>query len=221
MFQDIKNSNNWETVEKVSKGWSSDSKYLIKTKDGKLLLLRISDAEQYNTKKKEYGIIEKYSKLGLPMSLPIDFGICNNGKNVYMLLTWVEGRDLEEILPDLTEKEQYQLGREAGKILRKIHSLEVDADDMPKDTKKTKKLLQLSLYEESQVRIDGDEAAINYVRENIDLIWKQKPVYMHGDYHPGNLIYSNFAHKFSLCTLKIQYPAFIQLPKIYLSCFQF
>ena len=154
-------------------------------------MLRISDVEQYNVKKKEYEIIAKYSKLGFSMSLPIDFGICNNGKNVYMLLTWIEGKDLEEVLSDLTENEQYQLGREAGKILKKIHSIEVDVDDIPKDTKKTKKLLQLSRYEESQVRIDGDEIAINYVKENIDLIWKQKAVYMHGDYHPGNLIYTN------------------------------
>ena len=29
MFEDIKNSSNWETIEKVSRGWSSDSKYLI------------------------------------------------------------------------------------------------------------------------------------------------------------------------------------------------
>lgn len=191
MFEDIKNSSNWKTVEKISKGWSGDSKYLIKTKEEKFLLLRISDAEQYNVKKKEYEMIAKYSKLGFPMSLPVDFGICNNGKNVYMLLTWVEGKDLEEILSGLTESEQYRLGREAGEILKKIHSLEVEADDIPKDTKKAKKLLQLSRYEESQVRIEGDEIAINYVKENIDLIWKQKPVYMHGDYHPGNLIYTN------------------------------
>lgn len=190
MFEDIKNSSNWVTIEKVRKGWSNDRKYKIKTKEGKSLLLRISDAELYEVKKKEYEIIEKYAKLGFPMSLPIDFGICNNGKNVYMLLTWVEGKDLEEVLPDLSEKEQYQLGREAGKILKKIHSIEVNVNDIPKDTKKAKKLLQLSRYEDSQVRIDGDEIAINYVKENIDLIWKEKPVYMHGDYHPGNLIYT-------------------------------
>ena len=191
MFEDIKNSSNWETVEKISKGWSSDSKYLIKTKEEKLLLLRISDAEQYNEKKKEYEIISKYSTLGFPMSLPIDFGVCNNGKNVYMLLTWVEGKDLEEVLPDLTETEQYRLGRAAGEILKKIHSIEVDAADMPKCTNKEKKLLKLSHYEESQLRIDGDESVINYVKDNIDIIWKEKPVYMHGDYHPGNLIYTN------------------------------
>lgn len=190
MFEDIKDSSNWESIEKVSKGWSTDSKYLIKTKDGMLLLLRISDVEKYDEKKKEYEIVEKYAKLGFLMSLPIDFGICNNGKNVYMLLTWIEGKDLEEVLPDLTESEQYSLGREAGKILKKIHSIEVAEGDIPKETKKPKKLLQLSRYEESRVRIDGDEIAINYVKDNIDLIWKQTPVYMHGDFHPGNLIYT-------------------------------
>lgn len=172
MFEDIKNSSDWQSVDKVSKGWSSDSKYFIKTKEGKMLLLRISDMEQYETKKKEYEIVEKYSKLGFLMSQPIDFGICNNGKNVYMLLTWIEGKDLEEVLSDLTEEQQYQLGRQAGKILKKIHSIDVDINDIPKDTKKSKKLQQLSRYEESHVRIDGDEIAIKYVKENIDLIWK-------------------------------------------------
>ena len=142
MFEDIKNSSDWQSVDKVSKGWSSDSKYFIKTKEGKMLLLRISDMEQYETKKKEYEIVEKYSKLGFLMSQPIDFGICNNGKNVYMLLTWIEGKDLEEVLSDLTEEQQYQLGRQAGKILKKIHSIDVDINDIPKDTKKSKKLQQ-------------------------------------------------------------------------------
>ena len=190
MFEDIRDSGNWETVEKVSKGWSSDRKYRIRTREGSLLLLRISDGQQYQEKKKEFEIIGKYAALGFPMSQPVDFGFCNNGENVYMLLTWVEGRDLEEVLSGLSEEKQYQLGREAGRILRKIHSIEVEPDDMPRDSKKAKKLLQLSRYETSQVRIDGDEIAIDYVKKHIDRIWKQKPVYMHGDFHPGNLIYT-------------------------------
>lgn len=27
------------------------------------------------------------------------------------------------------------------------------------------------------------------MKENIHKIWKEKPVYQHGDFHPGNLIY--------------------------------
>lgn len=190
MFEDIKNSSRWKSIEEISKGWSKDIKYYITTMDEQHLLLRISHIDQYEVKKKEYEIIKKYSLLGFPMSMPIDFGIYNNGKNVYMLLTWIEGNDLEDVLSGLPEGEQYQLGRKAGEILKRIHSIKIDSGDQPTETKKAKKLLQLSRYEESQDRIKGDDVAVKYVKDNIDRIWKEKPVYMHGDYHPGNLIYT-------------------------------
>ena len=186
----INGSSTWLSVEKITKGWSSDEKYKIETADGQTLLLRISDISAYDYKKKEYEIVEKYSKLGFAMSQPLDFGVCNEGKNCYMLLSFVEGKDLEEALPELSEKEQYLLGREAGKILKKIHSIHVDECDIPTQTKRERKLYQLSRYEDSPyLRVTDDEIAIDYVKNNIDLIWKENPVYQHGDFHPGNLIY--------------------------------
>ena len=122
MFKDIKGYENWKSIDNLSKGWSNDEKHVVQTATGEMLLLRLSDIEQYAAKKKEYEIITKYASLGFLMSQPIDFGVCNNGKNVYMLLTWIEGVDLEEALPTLPEGEQYKLGREAGKILKQIHS---------------------------------------------------------------------------------------------------
>lgn len=189
MIKDVDRIIDWLSCEKINKGWSSDDKYLITTKSGNKQLLRIADIAQYEDKKKEYEIITKYSKTGINMSIPIDFGMCNNNQNVYMLLSWIEGVDLEEVLPKMSADEQYKLGRMAGEILRKIHSIPVDEDDMPTETKKNKKLWQLSRYENSNVRIKDDEIAIKYVCDNIDKIWSEKPVYMHGDYHPGNLIY--------------------------------
>ena len=103
--------------------------------------------------------------------------------------TWVEGDDLEKVLPTLPKEEQYRLGREAGGILRRIHLLPLDAADVPEETKKERKLRQLERYEASDVRIPGDEGTIAFVRENIDAIWTQPPVYLHGDFHPGNLVY--------------------------------
>lgn len=116
MFENIRGYENWESIEKLSRGWSDDEKYVVKTTAGELFLLRLSGIEQYDAKKKEYEIIAKYATLGFLMSQPIDFGICNNGRNVYILLTWIEGVDLEAALPTLSESEQYKLGREAGKI---------------------------------------------------------------------------------------------------------
>lgn len=187
---DIKNSSSWLSCEKITKGWSSDEKYKIETQDGQALLLRISDISAYEYKKKEFEIVQKYSKLGFEMSQPLDFGICNGENSCYMLLTFVEGRDLEEALPTLSEKEQYLLGRKAGEILKRIHSIPLDECDIPTQTKRERKLYQLACYEESpHLRVENDENVIEFVKNNIDLIWKEVPVYQHGDFHPGNLIY--------------------------------
>jgi len=187
-FSDIPGFETWESVELLNKGWSTDKKYIVKTKAGEQLLLRIASAEEFEQKKKEYEIICKYEKLGFEMSKPVSFGMCNNKEQTYMLLTWVEGEDVETALPKLSKEEQYELGRSAGRILRQIHSIPVDADDVPEQTKKAKKLWQLERYEESAVRIANDETAVRYVKDNIDKLWQEKPVYQHGDFHPGNLI---------------------------------
>lgn len=76
MFLDIEASTDWESITPISKGWSSDKKYYIRAKSGEELLLRVSDIEQSDAKKKEYEIITKYSKLGFNMSMPKEFGIC-------------------------------------------------------------------------------------------------------------------------------------------------
>lgn len=189
MFLDIPGSEGWRSAEPVNKGWSSDRKYRVETGAGETLLLRLSDAEKLEAKRKEFAIIAKYATLGFAMSRPVDFGLCDGGKVVYMLLTWVEGHDLEAALPELSEAEQYRLGRAAGDILRRIHGLPLDAEDLPAATKRARKLAQLDRYEASRVRVPDDGAAIRFVRENIDRIWRQPPVYQHGDFHPGNLIY--------------------------------
>lgn len=112
------NSDKWVSVKKIYKGWSSESKYLIKDCNNEKYILRISDIADYAKKKHEYGIIKKFSTLDFEMSKPVDFGICNNGKNTYMVLSWVEGEDLEEALNEMSEKEQYEAGWRAGKILK-------------------------------------------------------------------------------------------------------
>ncbi len=190
MFQELqtKLQMQWSIIKQIHKGWSSDTKYYIETISGLKLLLRISDIAHYTAKEKEYAIISKYATLGFEMSQPISFGTCNNQQTVYMLLTWVAGEDLELALPHLSAKEQYDLGWQAGKILRSIHQLPIPPDEAPKETKMAKKLWQLQSYIDSSLRVDGDEPIIEFVQANMGKIWAKPPVYQHGDFHPGNLI---------------------------------
>lgn len=188
MFYEIKESGNWSKILKINKGWSDDIKYYIETEDHQKLLLKIASIDKYEEKKKEYDIICKYSKLGFEMSKPISFGKCNKQQNSFILLTWVEGEDLDLALAKLEKDEQYRLGIEAGTILRKIHNIKVPSDEIPKETKIPKKKLQIERYINSKVRISGDEIALNFIKDNIDKMWSLPPVYQHGDFHPGNLI---------------------------------
>lgn len=188
-WEDIIGSTSWLSISLIHKGWSKDRKYRILTKSGEQLLLRLSDITTYAHKKKEYEIIKKYATTGISMSKPVDFGVCNGRQNVYMLLTWVEGQDLEEVLPTLSEHTQYLLGRQAGTILRKIHSIPLAAADRPRQTKIEKKLMQLEKYIDSHVRVANDALAISYVKDNIHKLWLKPPVYLHGDFHPGNLVF--------------------------------
>lgn len=187
-LSDIPSYRTWVKTNKIDMGWSSDTKYYIEDCNGAKLLLRISDISLCNAKKNEFEIIKRFNTLYFPMSKAIEFGRCNNNKNVYMLLTWVEGTSLDSLLSLLTEKEQYELGIQAGIILKEVHSLEVDEADIPIQDKRGKKMLQLNRYENSAVRIGNDQTAIDFVKQNIDCINPLPPVYEHGDFHVGNLV---------------------------------
>lgn len=188
MFADISASNSWKSIEKVQKGWSSDEKYQIISADGSRLLLRVSDIASQDEKLHEFEIIGKFASLGFEMSMPLDFGVCCSGQKTYILLTWVDGRDLEITLPTLSKAEQYQLGRKAGEILRSIHTLPLEAKDLPQKTKLEKKLHQLNRYLDSGLRVENDQPALDFFYQNTGLVWKQPPTYLHGDFHPGNMI---------------------------------
>ena len=73
-FSDIPGFETWESVELLNKGWSTDKKYIVKTRIGETLLLRIASAEEFEQKKKEYEIICMYATLGFDMSKPLGFG---------------------------------------------------------------------------------------------------------------------------------------------------
>ncbi len=113
----IKNYDTFATIKKINKGWSKDEKYYVETDDGNRLLLRISDASMVDEKKHEAMMMNQFSRLGLPVAHVIDYGLCGNGSQVYVLMTWREGEDAADVLPTLPKKQQYELGVQSGEIL--------------------------------------------------------------------------------------------------------
>jgi aminoglycoside phosphotransferase (APT) family kinase protein len=191
-MKDIQGFETFIKIELVKKGWSADKKYYIETADNKRLLLRIADITEYDRKKFEYTMMECLAMLGVPMSLPVAFGVCNNGDSVYSLLTWCDGEDATIIIPTLTETKQHMLGLQSGEILRKIHSIpapETQEEWANRFNRKTD--LKIKKYRECGIHFEGDEAVIGYLEQNRSLLEGRPQCYQHGDYHVGNMILSH------------------------------
>jgi len=176
--------------ELIEKGWSEDKKYCVTDKDGKKYLLRISPAERFDSRMALFEMLERVAALDVPMCLPVEFGTCADG--AYSLHTWIDGEDLETVLPLMTEAEQYALGVKSGEILRKIHTIpapDTQEDWVVRFGRKTD--FKIQKYFECGVRFDGNEHILDYLEKNRLLLEKRPQCFQHGDYHAGNMMLEN------------------------------
>jgi aminoglycoside phosphotransferase (APT) family kinase protein len=188
-FKDIPGSKNWYTLDLIDKGWSNDKKYYVITNDNRQFLLRISDVSTFERKKEEYEMMKMLDSCDILMSRPIDFGVCNNGKSVFILLSWIEGNDAETVLPTLTTREQYDLGYSMGKALRKIHQIPASSHQEDWAEYFNKKVdRKISSYEACGIKIDKANKIIDYINDNRSLLENRAQTIQHGDFHIGNMI---------------------------------
>jgi len=183
------------TFEQLNKGWSADKKYIIETADGKKQLLRIANIKGHDRKKHEFEMMQRIAVLGIPMSQPIEFGVCADDGTVYQLLSWVEGEDAITALPLLSETEQYLLGIKSGEILRKIHSIPAPDNQVDWETRYNKKINnRITANQECADQgliVCGMEYMQSYVENNRHLLKGRPQCFQHGDYHVGNMLIEN------------------------------
>jgi len=192
----MKDFSRFVKIEPITKGWSSDKKYCVETADGQRMLLRITDISEYDRKKAMHEMMKRVAELGVPICTPIEFGTCDDNAlfqgGVYSLQSWIDGEDLEDVLPMLSEIEQYALGLQAGEIARKIHT--IPAPDTQEDwavhfNRKTDN--KIEKYRKCGIRFEGDDAVIRYIEQNRNLLDGRPQSFQHGDYHVGNMMLEN------------------------------
>ncbi len=176
----------------VEKGWSGDKKFEVTKEDGSRYLLRVSPAERYERAKATFQAMERVATLSVPMSRPLEFGLCDEG--AYTLQLWIDGADAEEAVPLLPERKQYELGVQSGEILRKIHSIPAPPDQEDWYARFSRKAdRKIQMYRECPLKIHGGEAFIRYIEENRELLRNRPQCFQHGDYHIGNMMLQNGA----------------------------
>ena len=171
----------------VDKGWSGDQKYCVTTTDGSKYLLRITAPERAQRFHLGYLRMQEAAALGIPMCLPIEVGESEEG--IYAIHSWIDVTDAEETVPTFSKEKQYAYGLDAGRILKKLHSLPAPAGVTHwVERFNTKIDRKIKMYAECPLKYDNGELFLSYLAENRYLLSDRPQTYQHGDYHIGNMM---------------------------------
>lgn len=179
----------FEVLGLVDKGWSADRKYLVMMKDRTRALLRISDISMLERKKEEFAFIRRVYGSGVRCSIPYAFGTCEDGRSCGMLLSYLEGDEAETAMPRIPLEGQHRLGMEAGRILKRIHSLDPLRGPFDWRERMTRKVeTKKKIFLDSGIRFDGYGILVAHITEQCHLLAGRPLVLQHGDYHLGNMV---------------------------------
>lgn len=133
--------------------------------------------------------MSRLAALGLPMSVPLETGVSQDGTQVWTLFTFIEGEDAETALPRLPEDRQYALGLRAGELLKSIHTLPAPAAQEPWEPRFNRKLdRNRERYLACGIRFEHDTDFWDCIDRSRPLLAGRPQCFQHGDYHCGNLI---------------------------------
>ena len=174
----------------VDKGWSGDRKYKALTADGTAYFLRISPMNKLENRRLQFSHMEQVRDLGVRVSGPVELGVCAEG--VYTLLEWIEGRDAEPMLPTLDGERQYAYGLDAGRMLKRIHSLPAPIPAEPWADRYQRKLdAKIAAYRACPVQYEDGELYLELLERERHLVQDRPQMWLHGDYHCGNLMFDS------------------------------
>lgn len=148
--------------------------------------------------------MQKMAQAGVKMSLPVAFGVCNDGRNVYQLLTWCEGEEAKQVLHRLSKADQYIYGRKAAEVVKLMET--IDAQPASGEWAKCYKRCvdrYIELYQVCGFTFSGDDVILSYLQNNIGYIGERPTALMHMDFQTDNMVISPdgelFAIDFQMC----------------------
>lgn len=191
MFVEIPGAAKWTDIQPIHKGWSNDTKFYIKNNSGNQFLLRISDAKSLENEKRCYDALRKLNDKDILVAKLLDSGICNQGKNTFRLFSWIDGTEVEPLLANLSPKEQYAYGLEAGRILQQIHQINCPANRIDWGKYYNNKIdRKINQYKNCGIAFKNSDKILAYIEEHRMLIANRPQSFHHGDFHIGNMLFT-------------------------------
>ncbi len=170
--------------ELISKGYSEEIKYKVKAdKNYFLKISPLSFAKKKDLELKYISYLEKEMKF--PNLLEIKF----ENNSILSLYEWIDGVDFREYVTQLTDKELYQYGIQAGLFLKKIHSISIEEQSLNwYEFYLQKSMRKIESFKKLNQEFTKIEKFINYIQAHQYLLHERPISLCHGDFHVGNMM---------------------------------
>lgn len=180
---------NIQTITPFNKGWSDDRKFIVVTDDSKYLL-RVCDINNRNRYIQHARLLELAAENDLPTHPLIAHGTILADTHYFLLLGWLAGDDAEDVITSFSQAEQYNLGLEAGKILKVIHNFKPVSGSSESWSKRFNRKIdrKIEIYENCELKYDNGYLLKDVIKMHRHLIENKTSVQHHGDFHIGNML---------------------------------
>lgn len=191
-FEDIPGAESWVKISEITEGDSGDRKFYVKNNESERFFLRIADTNLYDRKKNEFEHLRAANAMGAAVPKPVGFGLCSNGKSLYLQTRWIYGRQGAIGLKELHPFKQYELGMEAGLNLKLIHHCAIPKKPpLMWEKIQLKRCRQtLDAYQLCRSKIAYEQKIISLVEDNLHLLASRPQKLLHGGFHTENMVLS-------------------------------
>ncbi|WP_291758765.1 phosphotransferase family protein [Lysinibacillus sp. UBA5990] len=177
----------YTAIKKIDKGYSPDIKYVV-TVDDTPYFVRLSDLAHHDKRWIEFTLLQNLELQGVQTHKAIEYMVLPDNNLSAMVMSYLIGTPADEIIPQLSDTEQFHLGLAAGKELRKIHQVKAPKTVQWETLQKEKFTNYLQAYQQDSYQIPKEAKLLSFIEEHWPLL-RQRPItLLHDDYHLGHII---------------------------------
>ena len=173
-------------AKRLAKG--SERKFYVETSRDDKRLLRIGNTAHYDWAEAGARWYEYIASAGINAMHLLDMGVLNDKTLLYQLYTWFDGDDLTEVLPHMSNTEQFFLGMKCGAVARKIHALPPLHETEPWGVRYKRKMHDKLQAANHAASSREGTLLMQYLQDHMSLLDNRPYTTTHGNWNTENII---------------------------------
>ena len=171
--------------EPITLGWSHDLKFKASS-ENEVHFLRLNPIKQLQEEQHRFNTMKQIFSMGCPIQEPLYFEV--EDETITQTFRWIDGESCEDTLLHYDLVDQYQLGVQAGKVLKAIHCIPAQSSEDIVFKLKIKVEMKIAAYLNCGIKLKQETLFLKWVEEGLAHVGTLPCTFQHGDYHVGNMV---------------------------------